>query len=227
MCDFDGTLSPIVSDSTKARMNEQTHHALARMAACVPVAIITGRVLSDIRRRVRIPEVSFAGNHGFEWIIRGKAGRAKRSAALKPMRARLRLIAKRFSGTFMEDKGYTLSLHYRHASKQTHTAIQRNVRAAARETGGIRVVGGVLVDNILPTEGHDKGVAAEMMFRALARTKTAMPIFLGDDATDEDAFKVLRRGITVRIGTGKTAARYFLRTQRDVTAFLRNLAEAC
>lgn len=225
MCDFDGTLAPIVENPRDAYMDAASARALTRLAKYVPTAIITGRSLSDVRGRVKIPGIAFAGNHGSEWYIDDQEGSVAPTIS-REVRARTHLIARQFEGTFIEDKGHTLSLHYRHAPASSHPALRKAVQSMARESGGIRVIEGVLVWNLLP-EGIHKGTAAKMVYKRLAPHKESVPLFIGDDATDEDAFKALKRGLTVRVGKNpKSAAEYYFPSQKDVSVFLGMLADA-
>jgi len=229
MLDFDGTLAPIVADPRSARMDARTRAALGNIAQKYPVAIITGRSLAFIRRKVTFRNMAFAGNHGFEFFIHGKAQSftlPKRVAiALEEMRVQMRELVRRHTGVVLEDKTHTLSLHYRFAPRHEHAKIRAAVRVAAKATKYIRIIDGVLVYNILPAVQRDKGVAATFMYARLARRAQFVPLFIGDDHTDEDAFKALRRGITIKVGKSSSDARYYLRTQRDVATFLQAIAD--
>lgn len=229
MLDFDGTLSPIVADYRRAKMDAWTRRALARASRRFPTAVITGRALAFVEGRVPIRGISFAGNHGLEWSIKGRKEDARVSKqarqAVNSMRTRMTKLTEQYRGTILEDKGRSLSLHYRHAPRSTHAAIRRAVYKAARETRRIRVMDGVFVHNIMPAVKRDKGTAARMMYTYLAKKKKSIPIFIGDDVTDEDAFKALRKGITVHVGKSQnSAAHYFVRSQKDVATFLEWLA---
>lgn len=232
MLDFDGTLAPIVSDPRKARMRASTHRALEIIAHRYPVAVITGRTLSDARTRVSIRRISFAGNHGLEWYARGKKHRAFMlpifRRALGLMRSRMRSLARRYQGTSFGDEVHTFSFHYRHSSHPNHAAIRAEIRKAARETGNLRVIEGKYVSNILPAIRRNKGTAAREMYRALAGRKKPVPVFIGDDVTDEDAFRVLRKGITIRVGKfSPSAAKYYFKSRAGVDRFLRTIADTC
>ena len=232
MLDFDGTLAPLVSDPARARMRASTRRALEAVARCYPVAVITGRALSDVRHRVPLRGVSFVGNHGLEQFVKGKIRRVRIPAApqraLDTIRVRVRSVARRYKGLYFEDKAHSLSLHYRHSPRPNHAAIRTEVVKAIRETGNLRAVEGVFVINILPAVRRDKGIAVREMYTALAGRKIPVPVFIGDDVTDEDAFRVLRKGITIRVGKStSSAAQYYFRSRSGVDTFLRTIADRC
>src|SRR3989338_4595201 len=228
MLDFDGTLVAIVSKPDKAKMSAGMRRALSLCARRMPVAIVTGRALADARARIRLGNVSIAGNHGMEWFIAGKRKRISVSPAmmraLRAARRELMSLEKRYKGVYVEDKKLSISVHFRRARAHPR-AVEREVRRIARNASAkrLRVIGGILVLNILPKAGWDKGRAAAMMASRIKSSKNAIPIFIGDDETDEDAFRALRRGITIRVKNEKnteTAARYTLNNVESVRRFL-------
>ena len=94
-----------------------------------------------------------------------------------------------------------------------------------RETGGIRVIEGLYVLNMVPGVRRDKGTAAREMYTFLARGNTPVPVFIGDDATDEDAFRILRKGITIKVGTSNaSSAQYYFKSRSEVDRFLEAMA---
>ena len=228
MLDFDGTLAPLVPDPARARMRASTRRALEAVARCYLVAVITGRALSDVRNRVPLRGVSFVGNHGLEQFVKGKIRRVRIPAAprraLDTIRTRLRPLARRHKGIYFEDKVYSLSFHYRHSPRSKHAEIRAEIVKAVRETGNLRAVEGVFVINILPAIRRDKGTAAREMYALLAKKGKPAPVFIGDDVTDEDAFRVLRNGITIRVGKStSSAAKYYFKSRAGVDRFLKVL----
>ena len=232
MLDFDGTLVKIVGRPNKARMSAGMRRALSICARRMPVAIVTGRALADARPRFRRRNVSIAGNHGLEWSIAGKRKRIAVSLAmmnaLRVARKELASLERRYKGVYVEDKKLSITVHFRRARAHPR-AVEREVRRIAQRSGAklLRIIGGVFVLNILPKAGWDKGRSAAMMASRLKSSKNAVPIFIGDDATDEDAFRTLRRGITICVKNGKnarTAARYTLNNVESVRRFLLWLA---
>ena len=225
MFDFDGTLAPIMSYPQRARLGARTYCILETVARHFPVAIITGRALSDVQARVSISRISFAGNHGLEWSVRGKTRRVpippRMQRSLRIIRVRMQSLARRYRGAVLEDKMHTLSLHYRHVLPSNHAAVRAEVKKAARETGNLRLLGGTYIVNILPAVHRDKGTAAREMYVALAGRKRPVPVFVGDDVTDEDAFRALKGGITLRVGeSSSSAAQYYVRSRAGVDRLL-------
>ena len=196
------------------------------------MAVVRGRALADVKKRVRLGGVSIAGNHGLEWFVAGKRKQVDVSPvmmrALRAARKELTALEKRYKGVYVEDKMLSISVHFRRA-RAHERAVEREVRRIARGIGAsrLRIIGGIFVLNILPKAGWDKGRAAAMMASRIKSSKNAIPIFVGDDETDEDAFRALRRGITIRVKNGKnaeTAARYTLNNTESVRKFLLWLA---
>lgn len=231
MLDFDGTLAPLVPDPARAHMRASTRRALEAVARCYPVAVITGRALSDVRNRVSLRGVSFVGNHGLEQFVKGKICRVRIPAApqraLDTIRTRMRSIARRCKGVYFQDKVHSLSLHYRHSPRSKHAEIRAEIVKAVRETGNLRAVEGVFVINILPAIRRDKGTAAREMHALLAKKGKPTAVFIGDDVTDEDAFRVLREGVTIKVGKStSSAARYYFKSRSGVDTFLRTIADS-
>ncbi|KKW46656.1 trehalose-phosphatase [Candidatus Kaiserbacteria bacterium RIFCSPHIGHO2_02_FULL_59_21] len=228
MLDFDGTLAPLKPEPRHGRMSASMRRALEKCSARFPAAVITGRALDDVRTHVRARRISVAGNHGLEWFVNGKRGIANvprpAERALSKIRNLLRALEDRYQGVYLEDKRHSLSIHFRHARSRRH-AIEREVQDAVRRAGAkhLRVMGGIFIFNVLPRAGWDKGRASKAMYVRLRTAPRSIPIFVGDDITDEDAFRALRRGITVHVKNGKkvrTAANYSVRDVEEVRKFL-------
>jgi len=224
MVDFDGVLAPIVPHHKDARMSTKTRRLLAACARRGKVAVISGRSLKDVRRRVALPTVWYAGNHGAEWHM-GKA----RAAANPPTTERRALIAartefeqlaQRYPGIEVEDKKLTFGIHLRALPRRSVGAFKKGVARIARQfSRSLDTVEGIQFISVRPLHGHTKGNATQLA-RRLA-PKGLVPIFIGDDTTDEDAFRVLKDGITVRVGrTPKSAARFFVDSRSDVDKIL-------
>lgn len=218
--DFDGTLAPIVADPDNAAMRVTTRRLLAHAAALYPCVVISGRGLADTAKRLSgVPLRAVIGNHGLEPIraTRRALGEARRWVPLLERR----LAGER--GVTIEDKTYSIAVHYRHsrAKKRAREAIL----AAAQELGKTRIVGGKQVINILPIGAPHKGLALE---RARDRLRCDTAIYIGDDDTDEDVFALDQPGrlLTIRVGsTRNSLAAYSIRNQRETDAFLRVLIQ--
>jgi trehalose 6-phosphate phosphatase len=216
--DFDGTLAPIVTDPARASLRATTRRLLARAARTRPCMVISGRSRADVGARLRgLPLAGIVGNHGLE------PGRASPRLA-RQIRGFVPLLEARLdgvAGVVVEDKGLSVSVHYRQ-SRDKRKARAR-ILAAAALLGPVRLVGGKQVVNILPPGAHDKGLALQ---RAMARLGRDTAVYVGDDETDEDVFRLARRGrvLAIRVGRRRgSAAPYYLRAQADVDRLLRRL----
>ncbi len=233
LLDFDGTLSPFEDHPGRARLPAKTK-ALVRLLGARPrvkVAVISGRAVSDIRSRVGLRSVYYAGNHGLEIEGPGLSFRHPEGAALKPalrdLARDLRAMSGCLRGVVVENKGMSLSLHFRRLPAADRDRLRTVLRAARLITNGLplRWRRGHEVWEVVPDARWDKGRAA---LRLLSHLRHPFPIALGDDRTDEDMFRALRdQGTTVRVGCPRpTAARYCLTSQRETDRFLRRFAAA-
>lgn len=233
--DFDGTLAPIVPRPEDAALPADTRQLLQRLAARTDtlVALISGRALHDLRERAGMDDVYYAGNHGLE--IEGPAVHRIHDTAVAA-RERLGNLARRLTdsvgtipGAIVEDKGLTLSVHYRLVTDPEQA---RHVRDATHEIAaqedGLRITDGRKVVEIRPDVDWHKGRALRFLRETLtADCPDAPAVFIGDDRTDEDAFRELRGddcGIVVGDAPVDTAARARLESTLHVVDFLRALA---
>ncbi|MBI4410309.1 MAG: trehalose-phosphatase [Gemmatimonadetes bacterium] len=237
--DYDGTLVPIVARPVEAELPAAAREVLARLAARpdTDVAVVSGRELEDLRARVAIEGLYYAGNHGLEIEGPGLERKHPDALALRPRMARcgekLRARLAGISGVVVEEKGLTASVHYRLVEEAGAVA---RVRATVRELCGseprLRLTEGKKVLEVRPAVDWDKGRATRYLLDALAPgPATLIPaLFIGDDRTDEDAFTALRdhgEGIVVATSPPPTtAATFYLRDPAEVIAFLAALAAA-
>jgi trehalose 6-phosphate phosphatase len=226
--DFDGTLSPLVANPGEARVDRATRVALARLARNprVHACIISGRRSDDLRARIALPGLRYLGVHGADT---GKAISGPPDFAPEVLRrvseARRELIASLngTAGVQVEDKRVGFALHYRGAgSEAARHAGGLLVEIVARSHGQLRILPGDCVWEVLPSEIRGKGQAAWKQWRAWG-TRT-LPMYVGNDATDEAAFQTLSSGITVRVGAAHSSkAHYSLRNPAEVRWFLIQL----
>lgn len=217
--DFDGTLAPIAPTPAAARMRPETRRLLARIARTYPCVVISGRPLDDLTRLLRrVPVWHVVGDHGFERALGGNAAAHVRDWA-DELRARL----PRHPGLVIEQKKNSVTVHYRQVRDKR--SVVEAIAEAVRHLQNARPIGGAEAVNLLPYDGPHKGVALQQARRAFA-CDTA--IYVGDDETDEDAFRSAGpdRLLSIRVGLKQpSAARYRLRTQRDVDALLQTLVD--
>lgn len=238
LLDIDGTLCDIVTDPAGARVPDSTRRTLTRLAAApdVHLALVTGRAVPDAQRMVGVAEVPIVGNHGLEWVdAAGEVHPIDGWDAIAPAlrRAHDALVAhvSHVPGALMEDKTYSLTVHYRRVAPSRVDALRRAVASIAAE-GGLRVADGKCVLNVLPPLDVDKGVAALRLARDSGTLGPAASIlFAGDDVTDETAFRALAReaphAVTVRVAEGDvpTAARFRIGSPAALARALDIVAE--
>jgi trehalose 6-phosphate phosphatase len=216
--DYDGTLAPIVSTPRKARMRPRTRRLLAAVAKRYPCVVISGRARDDVTARVSsVPVWHVAGNHGLEPWGEQVSFATRVRGWLQALRPRLEGV----EGVTIEDKTYSVTVHYRRAKRKDRA--RRAVAHAVGRLRGARVIGGADAINVVPRGAPHKGEALERARRLLA-CDTA--IYVGDDETDEDAFAAARsdRLLSVRIGNARRSrAAYRLKDQREIDRFLRRL----
>lgn len=232
--DFDGTLSPIVEAPSRAVLPAATRGLLRRLVRLpgVRVAVISGRALRDVRSRVGVPGVIYAGNHGLEvegpkirhtcFVPRGYA------ASLSSIKRSIEEAVRPVRGAFVEDKGLSLSLHYRLVSGGDRPRVKTLFHKAVivpLVRGSVRIRSGKKVLEVLPPVDWNKGRIVLWLIarqRMLGAGGTPVALYFGDDKTDEDAFRALRRGgTTVLVGSPRRSrAQYFLRDTKEVSEFL-------
>ncbi len=230
--DYDGTLTPIVPRPELAVLADGMRAALERLARLAPVAVVSGRDLADVRARVGL-ELVYAGSHGFDIAgpggvrfehPRGLAALPALDAAERQLRAALAGV----EGVLVERKRFTLAVHYRQVRAAFTPAVERAVDAALGTPAPLRKMRGKNVFELLPDLDWDKGAAVLWLLEALALAgNDVLPLYAGDDVTDEDAFRALQGrglGIVVAAEPRATAARYRLRDPEEVGAFLEALA---
>lgn len=232
--DFDGTLSPIVEEPDAAAPLAGVIPLLERLAREGPVALISGRSLDDLRKRVAIEGLALGGSHGFELCTRGgeRLHPYPESAAqlVEPARA-LERLARTVPGAEVENKRFALALHLRAVVDPVDL---RRAEAAARALAaayGLRTTRGRGVFELHPSIDWHKGRAVEWFLERWADDGFRGPVVgIGDDQTDEDIFRALRnRGIPVvvrPVPPRPTAARWRVDNPVEVRRLLREMADA-
>jgi len=217
--DYDGTLSPIVRDPAKARMRARTKQALERVAGKYPTAVISGRSRGEVTALLgNVPLVAVLGNHGLE-------PSDQMDRYVKIMRTwldRLSVELREVQGVSIEDKTYSLAIHYRKSNAQL-AAVRRIRRAAGLLGKDARLIGGKCVINVVHAQAPHKGRAVQ---RLQTEQGTDAAIFVGDDLTDEDVFALSRpKLLGIRVGrSAGTSAAYYIRDQKEMDELLVHLA---
>lgn len=234
--DFDGTLAPIVDRPELAGIDTPTRNAVDRLARLCTVAVVSGRDVDDVRARAGINGIYYAGSHGFDIV--GPGGLHQQHAkgvealpALDAAESGLRSAVAAIDGALVERKRFSIATHYRLVAESDWPAVESAVDQALRRHPGLRKGHGKKVFELQPDIDWDKGAAVHWLLQKLGLdTPDVLPIYIGDDVTDEDALRALAGrglGIVVLDQPRPTAAQYRLRDTGQVRMLLEALAEAC
>ena len=237
--DYDGTISPIAGMPYKAVISKKTKELLKRLSVHPrrKVAIISGRALQDIQNKIGLKHVIYAGNHGLEI----KSPNINFQYPLTPgHRSVIRNInrglkhgLRGLKGVLIENKTICLSLHYRLAKKKDIPLIKAIFKEATFPyivSEKVKISSGKKLLEVRPPVNWNKGSVVKSLLaiqKDFLKSKSINPIYIGDDSTDEDAFKALRKkGITIFIGKpGSSLAKYYLKNTSEVIKFLKLIAE--
>jgi trehalose 6-phosphate phosphatase len=231
--DYDGTLVSIAACPDEARPTPALLTLLSRLVnrPNLVVAIVSGRSVSDLQTLLPVPGLMFIGSHGCEvGTVDGKTRLLVPGAVVSLAIARLQQeIAPtlvKVPGLFLENKRYTLALHYRQARSQDAWAIEEflaAVRAYQRKGITLEILHGKKVVEVRPV-GSNKGKAVQ--FLLVGEHAQTFPVYIGDDDTDEEAFSALNdRGVTIVVAESPriSAAQYYLSDSAEVLRFLSTL----
>ena len=195
--DFDGTLAPIEARPEDARVSQAVALRLGRLAAILPLAIISGRRVEDVQTRLSFNPHHIIGNHGAENSF--ALGQVDRSSMFDGLRERLRDYAAELGviGVMVEDKGQSFALHYRLAHDPDQ-AFELITKLLAGLGPGFNVFGGKMVTNVVAAASPDK---ADALVRLMEKSGVDSAVFVGDDLNDEPVFARARATwLTVRVG---------------------------
>ncbi|XP_021999698.2 probable trehalose-phosphate phosphatase H [Helianthus annuus] len=229
--DYDGTLSPIVDNPDLAYMSDAMRETVRKLASCFPTAIVTGRCIDKVYDFVKLAELSYAGSHGMDIKCPSKH---KKGVVFQPANDFLPMIdkvymilskkAKSTPGAKVENNKFCVSVHFRRVNENNWMELASHVKSVLDKYPKLRVTTGKKVLEIRPDIQWDKGKALEFLLGSLGYTncEDVFPIYIGDDRSDEDAFKVLRKrgqglGILVSEIQRDTAASYYLHDPSEVS----------
>jgi trehalose 6-phosphate phosphatase len=221
--DLDGTLAPIVSEPSGIAIPEEVRQCLIQLNRLAPVAVITGRARADALNHLGFTPRFLVGNHGAEGLPGAAATARDFTLLCQEWKAQLDWMLPDMAalGIDLEEKGQTLALHYRKAADQV--AAQEELLAAIdRLHPAPRVVSGIFVKNLAPAQAPHKGMALETLMKHLSCTRA---IFVGDDVTDEDVFKLYNPSILgIRIGSSEdSSALFYLQGQHELIRLLQEM----
>jgi trehalose-phosphatase len=226
-CDFDGALAPVYDSPAAVTLSAEVRPLLADLArgGKLTVTVVSGRSAADLRGRADLAEVIVAGNHGLE--IAGPAWEhvdpavADSRPAVAHLAAALARPLENIPGVVIEDKGLSVSVHFRQVAPEMHEAVRSAVHGVLSNSSHPFVLTtGRLVYDLRPRVYWDKGALVKWVAGHVGQPDAAV-VVVGGDPTDEEAFGALSDAVTVRVGAGvETAARYHLDGPDGVRKFL-------
>ena len=227
--DYDGTLTPIVDTPAQAVLSEGMRATVRRLGDCCVTAVVSGRAREDVQERVRLDNLFYAGTHGFDIV--GPAGSGIHHqvgqeflSTMAELHGRLRDALSEVPGLLLETKGHSVAVHYRLAAEDAVSEIEAVVDGLLPSSPRLRKTHGKKVFEIRPRFDWNKGKAVEWILGALGIDR--LPLYLGDDTTDEDGFRAVAGGgfgIVVADAPRPTAAGYRLHDDAEVGEFLQRL----
>jgi len=230
--DYDGTLTPIVDRPEDAVLSEAMRNTLSRVTEHFVTAIISGRDLDDLRSLAALEGVVYAGSHGFDIALPGgeRKSPGEAQAALPALDRAGEMLEQRLEGiegVLVERKRFAVTVHYRLVDPSRHDEVETAVDEALAAHEQLRKRGGKKIFELLPDIEWDKGEALRLLLDALELGDRYVPVYIGDDVTDEDAFAALDdKGISIAVGrkADDTSARFVV---PDTTAVRRLLEWFC
>jgi trehalose 6-phosphate phosphatase len=230
--DYDGTLTPIVDRPEQALLSTSMRQTLTELAGRWPLMIISGRDRADVQRLVQLDDIFYAGSHGFD--ITGPHGQQMSCEREEEFLSSFDFVEQelmrrlaRVEGVLVERKKFSIAVHVRGVAREDAKKVEVIVDDILGRHPDLRKGFGKQVFELQPRLDWHKGKAVLWLLQVLHLDESAaLPIFIGDDRTDEDAFKTLSDrgiGIVVEAGSRPTAATYVLKQPAEVQSFLRRL----
>ncbi|MFO8147980.1 MAG: trehalose-phosphatase [Bacteroidota bacterium] len=232
--DYDGTLTPIISDPDAAELPDDNRKIITDLSNSTPVAIVSGRDLRDLKSKIEIDTVIYAGSHGFD--ITGPDGlemvhesENEVTPALDEAEKYLKEQLKEIRGVKIERKKFAIAVHYRNVDQKDVQEVKEAVQKEADRNDILKTGSGKKILELKPDIDWNKGYALDWLTEKLGWDKEKyLRIYIGDDITDEDGFEALSDdGIGILVGTHgeKTSASFALKNTNEVTKFLQYLKE--
>jgi len=232
LLDFDGVLSAIAKTPDEAFISSDNIELIKKCTRFFPVAVITGRTLEDIKKKIDIKDLFYIGSHGLEWEEDGKYHvkpiPKEIINAINSAKEKIKPLLDRYPGTILEDKSFMFALHYRAINPKLADVFIKEAMSILEPIAAqnnLRLDHSMKTIELRPEINWDKGnsaIFAEEYFNK-KMGKRLIPIYIGDSLTDEDAFLAIREhGITIRIGKNAgSAAEWYIEDQEEVALFLK------
>ncbi len=233
--DYDGCLSPIVKDPDKAVLSDEMRETLRRLADVCSVAVVSGRDRADVKKLVQLDNLYYAGSHGFDISgpnnMHTEPGGAKAAVpALDQANKTLDEKLKDVQGVLVERKRYAIAVHYRNVADEQVNRVLEVTEEVIAQHPELKKGPGKKVMELKPNLDWHKGKAVLWLMEELDLNKPdIIPIYIGDDLTDEDAFATLQgQGVGIMVGEHdeQTAADYRLDDVDDVQKLLQAMTQA-
>ena len=234
LLDFDGVLSAIAPTPAEAFISEENKKLVKACAERFPVAVITGRKLTEIKEKIGITGLLFVASHGLEWEENGKHHikpiPKETIEAINLAKEKIRPLMSSYPGMIYEDKSFMFAVHYRIMNKELVDAFIKEITSILEpivKQHKLRLDHNLMTFELRPEINWDKGdsvlFAKEYFQKKGKRKEKPIPIYIGDSDTDEDAFVALKEnGITIRVGkTKKSSAKWYMSDQKEVGVFLK------
>ncbi|OGW88293.1 MAG: trehalose-phosphatase [Omnitrophica bacterium RIFCSPLOWO2_01_FULL_50_24] len=236
--DYDGTLTPMTELPESARLTNRMKKLLSELVLMedISLAIVSGRSLEQLKRFIGVSGLLYVGNHGFE--IEGPSIRYTHSGAveakgfMQDIAALLKTAFSSVQGIFIENKTFTLSIHYRQVPEdkvdRTRMIFLKTIHPFLDKAQAIFTEGKKVLE-VRPALGWNKGTAVTWLYRrslAANPSRDILPVYVGDDRTDEAAFHAMKDcglGVKVAENTPDSHAGYYLRTPDEIYDFLRRV----
>ena len=229
--DYDGTLVPIRKLPALAVISPETRKLLRQLSEQKKITLVisTGRAHADINRLLGLKNLTIVSNHGFQIHYKGKTWVHPKVNKILPLlnelSRKLNVLGKSINSVLVENKKYTVTVHYRNVPVDQINVVKNLVASMSEKYFPfVKITYGKKVLEIRPNIVWNKGLAVQKVLRTFhAQKKKYSAVYMGDDTTDEDAFKVLgRNSLTVKVGSSKkTLAKYFVRNTDEVLQFLK------
>ncbi|MGW8314175.1 MAG: trehalose-phosphatase [Bacteroidales bacterium] len=235
--DYDGTLSYIVSDPSEAVIDDRMRNLVSQLSELHRVAIVSGRDMKDLRNFIRLDNLIYAGSHGFR--IDGPNGLHMENKAAVELLPKLDELEQKlrnslesgFNGVELERKHFAIAVHYRNAPYGSVKKIRNRVKELTGLTPDFKTGSGKKVIEVKPSLQWHKGKAIEWILESLGHSledREVVPVYVGDDLTDEDAFRTLSDdGVGILVGSHQSpsAAGYKLEDVAQVSKFIHYLVQ--
>lgn len=232
--DYDGTLSPIVPDPDKAFLSQENKEIIIRLSKKIPVSVLSGRDRKDLKSKIKIDSVYYAGSHGFD--ITGPDNLEMQHESEKEVIPSLDSAEKNLSrklsdipGSRVERKKFAIAVHFRNVAEKNVPYVKDIVFEELNHHESLKKGTGKKILELKPNLEWHKGKALDWLLKNLDwNPDEYYPLFIGDDITDEDGFdSIQEKGVGIIVGSHdeRTSASYRLKDTCEVTTFLQKLEE--